>query len=180
MLLKKCNSLASILNAPDDTLLAIPGLGPAAVVLIRLVNALRTEVSNPGRLVKRDSIGSPESAVRYLHESLLGKREEEIHVVLLDSKNGLIAHEIVSRGTVDEAPLYPRKILETAIPARASGVLLAHNHPSGDPSPSDADCSLTAGVARALAAAGLRFLDHIIIGSIGNFSFRTMRPDLFS
>ncbi|MEW6364077.1 MAG: JAB domain-containing protein [Acidobacteriota bacterium] len=75
--------------------------------------------------------------------------------------------------------LHPRKILERALAARASAALIAHSHPSGDPSPSEADSALTAAVARALAAAGLRFLDHIILDSSTHYSFRSARPDLF-
>lgn len=179
-LLAECGSIAGVLGAPDEVLLGIHGIGPSAIVLIRLASALRSEASRPERLSTRNRIGSPQEAALYLGESLLGGREEEVHLVLLDSKNGVLGHEIIARGTADEAQLYPRKILERALATRASGVLIAHNHPSGDPLPSDADSALTTVVARALAAAGLRFLDHLVLGGSRHYSFRSMRPDLFA
>lgn len=178
-LLAECGSIAGVLAAPDEVLLGIQGIGPSALVLIRLAAALRPEAARPERLGTRDVLASSNDAAQYLHDSLLGKRDEEIHVLLVDPKNGVLGHEVLAQGTADEALLYPRKVVERALATRASGVLLGHNHPSGDPTPSDADRSLTANVAHALAAVGLRFLDHIVVGSTGHYSFRSMRPDLF-
>ncbi|MBI2840460.1 MAG: DNA repair protein RadC [Acidobacteria bacterium] len=178
-LLAKCGSIAGVLGAPSEVLLGVPGVGPSAVALIRLVATFQTEASRMERRGPRVAISSANDAVRYLQGDFLGRREEEIHLLLVDSKNGILGHEILAQGTTDEASLYPRKVLERALFARSSGVLLAHNHPSGDPSPSEADRSLTANIARVLTVAGLRFLDHVIIGRTGHYSFRTECPELF-
>lgn len=179
-LLGECGSIAGVLGAPDEVLLGVPGVGPSALVLIRLAAALRSEAARPERIGRRNRIASADDAACYLGESLAGSRDEEVHLLLLDSKNGVLGHEVISRGTADQATLYPRKILERGLATRASAVLIAHNHPSGDPAPSAADNALTAAVARALAAAGLRFLDHIVLGSSSHYSFRSTKPELFA
>lgn len=179
-LIRECGSVAGVLGAPDDLLLGIPGLGQSGLVLIRLASALRSEASRPERRAARQRIASAEDAAKYLGQFLVEEREEQVHLLLLDAKNGVLAHDVVARGTPDEATLYPRKILERALTARASAVLIAHNHPSGDPVPSGADEALTAAIARSLAAAGLRFLDHIVLGHGSHFSFRSAKPELFT
>ncbi|MEW6363233.1 MAG: DNA repair protein RadC [Acidobacteriota bacterium] len=179
-LLAECGSMSGVLGAPDEVLLQVPGLGPSALVLLRLASALRSEASRPERRCTRLRIASAEDAASYLGQFLVEDREEQVHLLFLDAKNGVLAHEVIAGGTPDEAMLRPRKILERALAVRASAVLIAHNHPSGDPAPSGADEALTAAVACALTAAGLRFLDHIVLGSSCYTSLRTMKPELFA
>ncbi|MEW6364078.1 MAG: UPF0758 domain-containing protein [Acidobacteriota bacterium] len=97
-LLAECGSVAGVLAAPDEVLLRVPGVGPAALVLIRLAAALRFEAARPERLSRRKRITSPAEAASYLGESFLGAREEEVRILHLDPKNGVLGHEVIARG----------------------------------------------------------------------------------
>jgi len=149
----------------------VDGIGPQAATLISLIRPLATrflKVRPTGRTILR----STGEAVAYFQAKLKGLPDEEVHVAFLNAKNAVTATECLQRGTVDQSVVYVRKVIERALAHKASGFILAHNHPSGDPTPSTHDRELTQAVKAAAAAVGIRFLDHLIIGDAAPFSFK--------
>ena len=102
------------------------------------------------------------------------ERKEQFHVLFLDKKNRLIADEVLGEGTVDRAPVYPREIMKRALTLEATAVILAHNHPSGDPTPSQSDINMTNDIIEAMKPIGITVHDHLIIGRDNIASFRTL------
>jgi len=115
---------------------------------------------------------SPEATGAFFQAKLKGLPEEEVHVAFVNAKNAVTATECLQQGTVDQSAVYVRKVIERALAHKASGFILAHNHPSGDPTPSSHDRELTQAVKAAAATVGIRFLDHLIIGDAAPFSFK--------
>ena len=179
-LLTECGDLAGVLGAPESVLRTVKGVGTGTIAFLRVVQSLPAEAARPGRRKGRVRIGSVYEALQFLRASVVGKREEEVHVLFLNQKNAVIAHELLVRGGPDQASIQPRKVMEPALAKRASGILLAHNHPSGNPYPSSADRALTRAVALAATSLDLRLLDHIIIGDGTDYSFKQVEPELWS
>ncbi len=171
VLLERFGSLAGVLAAPEDELQQVEGIGPSASLLIRLVKELGA-ASLAGELKGRDLVNSPERVVAFARMKFGGEREEHFAVLYLNAKNELIDVEVMQRGTVDRAVVYPRQVAEGALRRGASGVILLHNHPSGHPDPSPEDRALTGQVAMALRPLEIRLLDHLIVAQGGHFSFR--------
>ena len=170
-LLERFGTLARVLEAEPASLEEIDGIGPQAATLISLIRPLATRFlkSVPaGKTLLR----STAEAATYFQAKLKGLPEEEIHAAFVNAKNAVTATECLQRGTVDQSAVYVRKVIERALAHKASGFVLAHNHPSGDPTPSDHDRELTQAVKAAAAAVGIRFLDHLIIGDAVPFSFK--------
>ncbi|MBI2899892.1 MAG: DNA repair protein RadC [Planctomycetes bacterium] len=178
-LLRLFGDLAGVLGAPDHALLEVKGIGPAALALIRLAAGLSVEASRPARRRGRQKVGSIREALRLLGRLTPGKREEELNLIYLDAGNGVLGHEVIARGTANEVAVLPRQVLERLLERRAGGFLVAHNHPSGDIGPSDADRALTRALAQGAAALGVRFLDHVILGDGRHYSFQVQEPGLF-
>jgi len=170
-LLKRFGTLARVLEADSAALEEVDGIGPQAATLISLIRPLATRFLKAvpaGKTILRSS----GEAVAYFQAKLKGLPDEEVHVAFVNAKNAVTATECLQRGTVDQSAVYVRKIIERALAHKASGFILAHNHPSGDPTPSDHDRELTQAVKAAAAAVGVRFLDHLIIGDTTPFSFK--------
>lgn len=149
----------------------VDGIGPQTATLISLIRPLAT------RFLKAEPTGktllrSTAEAATYFQARLKGLPEEEVHVAFVNSKNAVTATECLQQGTVDQSAVYVRKVIERALTHKASGFILAHNHPSGDPTPSPHDRELTQVVKAAAATVGIRFLDHLIIGDDAPFSFK--------
>ena len=146
---------------------------PAAVSVI-----LATQVAN--ERVLRDSIGSRtvisswNALLGYVRVAMAGKTREEFRVLFLDKKNALIADEMMNRGTVDHAPVYPREIIKRALEVDASAIILVHNHPSGDPEPSSADIDMTRQVIEAGRPLRITVHDHLIVGAQSTTSFKAL------
>jgi DNA repair protein RadC len=170
-LLERFGSLARVFEAELTALEEVDGIGPQAATLISLIRPLSTrfiKVKPTGKTILRSS----GEAAAYFQAKLKGLPEEEVHVAFVNAKNAVTATECLQRGTVDQSAVYVRKVIERALANKASGFLLAHNHPSGDPTPSVHDRELTQAVKAAAAVVGIRFLDHLIIGDTEPFSFR--------
>ncbi len=170
-LLERFGSLARVFEAEPEALEGVDGVGPQAATLISLIRPLATrflKVRPTGKTILR----STGEAVAYFQAKLKGLPDEEVHVAFLNAKNAVTATECLQRGTVDQSAVYVRKIIERALAHKTSGFILAHNHPSGDPTPSAHDRELTQAVKAVAAAVGIRFLDHLIIGDAAPFSFK--------
>ncbi|HSO74815.1 MAG TPA: DNA repair protein RadC, partial [Blastocatellia bacterium] len=134
-LLKRFKSLSGVLDASQSELEAVHGLGSASGVLIRLVKKLLSAYLEE-QIHRRDVLSSPEAVRDFARGKLAGLPHEAFMVIFLDVKNHVIDHEVLHEGTVDRAVVYPRRIIESALAHHAAGLILSHNHPSGDPAPS--------------------------------------------
>jgi DNA repair protein RadC len=162
-LLDRFGSLAEVLSADADDLLSVPGLGEAGTAALKSVREaalrlLKAEVS------ERPLIGSWDALIDYCNATVAYGRVEEFHILFLNRKNELIKHERQQRGTVDHTPVYPREVVKRALELNASALILVHNHPSGDPTPSKADIAVTREIIKAATPLGVTVHDHVIIG----------------
>ncbi len=170
-LLARFGSLTAVLEADAGSLEQVEGVGPAAATLVSLIRPLSVQLVL-GKKPAGTALKSPEAAASFFQIKLKGLKDEEIHAAFVDAKNAVIATERLQRGTVDQSAIYVRQVMERALAHKASGFLLAHNHPSGDPAPSTHDRELTQAIKAAAATVGIRFLDHLIIGDTAPFSFK--------
>ena len=170
-LLERFGTLARVFEADLATLEETDGIGPQAATLISLVRPLATRFLTAASGAKT-VLKSTGDAAAYFQAKLKGLSEEEVHVAFVNAKNAVMAMESLQRGTVDQSVVYVRKVIERALAHKASGFIIVHNHPSGDPTPSDHDRDLTQALKAAAATVGVRFLDHLIIGEATPFSFK--------
>ncbi|SEL35682.1 DNA repair protein RadC [Roseovarius azorensis] len=171
-LLKEFGDFNAVLSASPDQLGTVPGLGEAAVTEIKIIEAAAHRLSR-ARVLRRQVISSWDALLDYCHTTMAHHEVEQFRVFYLDRKNVLIADEQQARGTVDHVPVYPREVVKRALQLNASALILVHNHPSGDPTPSAADIDMTRQVQRAADALGITLHDHIIIGKSAEVSFRS-------
>lgn len=169
-LIKQFGSLARVISAPADELLKCDGMGEAAAVSLVVVREAAL------RLIKLDIEEKPilqswKALLDYCRASMSLNRTEQFRIFFLDTKNQLIADELQQEGTVDHTPVYPREVVKRAIALGASAIILAHNHPSGDVTPSKADIDMTRKIKEAASSIGIKLHDHLIIGGAKHYSF---------
>jgi DNA repair protein RadC len=160
-----------VLSAAPDRIAGIEGAGDAVAVELKIVEAAAHRLSR-ARVMGRQVISSWDVLLDYCHTVMSHRETEHFRVLFLDRKNALIADEEQARGTVDHVPVYPREVVKRALELNASALILVHNHPSGDPTPSQADIAMTAQIRSAAEALGLTLHDHIVIGKSREQSFR--------
>jgi DNA repair protein RadC len=161
-----------VLSAPVARLIKVEGVGDAVVQELKIIEAAAHRMAR-SRVIDRHVISSWEAVLDYCHTAMAHCETEQFRVLYLDRKNVLIADEEQARGTVDHVPVYPREVVKRALELNASSMILVHNHPSGDPTPSDSDISMTHQVQIAAEALGLTLHDHLIIGKSTELSFRS-------
>ncbi len=172
-LLARFGGLAGVLGATMEDLRMVAGVGPAAALDLKLLHEAtvrmgRTEVR------KRTVISCWSALLAYVKVSMAAAPREQFRVLFLDKKNQLIADEVMTEGTIDHAPVYPREVMRRALELSASAVILAHNHPSGDPTPSAADVETTRQVEEAGRALRISVHDHIVVGRQGVASLKSL------
>lgn len=170
-LLRKFGSFANVISAPPVELAACDGVGDGAITALKLVRASAIRLLRQESMA-RTEISSWQQLIDFCHAAMARERVEQLRVLFLNNRNMLILDEILSRGTVNHTPLYPREIARRALELHASAVILVHNHPSGNPTPSQADIRMTGEVAAALKAISVTLHDHVVIASEGHVSFR--------
>jgi DNA repair protein RadC len=170
-LINRFGSFAAVLAAPQQTLIETPGLGPHSVAALKLVQAAAIRLSR-AEVIGRPVLGNWDRLMAYLHAVLAREKIEQFRVLFLDAKNRLIADESQARGTVNHTPVYPREVVKRALELHATGMILVHNHPSGDPTPSRADIETTREIGRAAALLSIALHDHVIVGHGRWLSFR--------
>ncbi len=163
--------LARVLAAPVARLSSVEGVGPAVVTELKLVGAAAQRMAR-GRVMQRPVLSGWDALLDYCHTAMGHEGVEEFRVLFLDRKNVLIADEAQGRGTVDHVPVYPREVLRRALELGASALILVHNHPSGDPTPSEADITMTMRIRAGAEVMGITVHDHLIIGTGCEVSFR--------
>lgn len=175
MLLKSYGSLEKVLTADPQELMLLPGIGEQAAVLLSLAGVLSGRCTK-AMPQKRPCLGQPAAAIGYCRGLFFGAKYEEIYAISLDAKNMLLHTDKIASGTLSETTLYPRLVLEHALRHGAAAVILAHNHPSGDPTPSPEDVSATRKVYEALGSIGIKLLDHLIVGKNAVYSMARSAP----
>ena len=172
-LLKRFGSFAEVIAAPRERLKEIPGAGDSVVSQLKIVEAAAARLAQ-ARVIGKPALSSWSALLDYCMAVMARAPAEEFRVLYLDRKNVLIADEVQARGTVDHTPVYPREIVKRALEHSASAIILVHNHPSGDPTPSKADIAMTREIAAAAKALKLAVHDHLVIGRGGHASFKSL------
>lgn len=160
-----------VLSAPSRRLLEVEGLGPATLCELKLIEAAAHRLAR-ARVMQRHVISGWDAVVDYCHTVMAHREVEQFRVLYLDRKNVLIADEEQADGTVDHVTVYPREIVKRALELNASSLILVHNHPSGDPTPSQSDIAMTQQIAEAAQTLGIAVHDHLVIGKSREQSFR--------
>jgi DNA repair protein RadC len=164
-------SFACLIAAPERELRAVQGFGTHSVAALRLLHNAALRLSRAG-LLQRRVLDDPARLATYLQVVLARERIEQFRILFLDEEGGLIADEAQARGTVNHTPVYPREVVRRAVELDAAALILVHNHPSGDPSPSPDDLDMTRQVEEAAGTLGLDVRDHVIVGNGHVLSFR--------
>jgi DNA repair protein RadC len=172
-LLRRFGSFAEVIAAPRARLLEVEGVGESVAAQLKIIEAAAHRLTKT-RVMNRPALSSWAALLDYCTAAMARVDKEEFRVLFLDRKNVLVADEVQSRGTVDHAPVYPREILKRALELSASAIILVHNHPSGDPTPSRADIEMTRDIAKAAQALGITIHDHLVIGRKGHASFKSL------
>ncbi|NOD76128.1 MULTISPECIES: DNA repair protein RadC [unclassified Ruegeria] len=161
-----------VLTAPEERLRQIKGVGDSVVTDLKILEACAHRMAR-ARVMQRHVISGWDALLDYCHTTMAHRETEQFRVFYLDRKNVLIADEEQAKGTVDHVPVYPREVAKRALELNASALILVHNHPSGDPTPSQSDIDMTNRIQDACSALGLTLHDHLIIGKSTELSFRS-------
>ena len=172
-LLKRFGSFARVISAETRELDAVDGMGEAAVAALKTVRAAAIRLTRE-EAMERPILSSWQKVLDYCRASMAFAKREEFRLLFLDRKNRLIADEVQNRGTVDHAPVYPREVVRRALDLGASALIMVHNHPSGDPTPSRSDIEMTREVREAAEKLGIALHDHIVIGHGAHASFKSL------
>ena len=172
-LIKRFGSFAEVLGAPRERLLEIKGVGESVAFDLALFAASARRMAR-GAVAQRESLGSWSAVIEYCRAAMAFSDREEFRVLFLDKRNGLIADEVQGQGTIDHVPVYSREIMRRTLELGAAAIVLVHNHPSGDPTPSAADVKMTREIVALAGAMGVQVHDHIIVGRNGHASLKGM------
>lgn len=172
-LLARFGSFAEVLAAPRARLQEVPGVGAAVAGHLKIIEAAAHRMAQT-RVIRRPALSSWNALLDYCTAAMAREPVEQFRVLFLDRKNILIADEVLSRGTIDHTPVYPREIVRRALELAASAIILVHNHPSGDPTPSRADIEMTRDIDKAARALHIAVHDHLVIGRAGQVSFKSL------
>jgi DNA repair protein RadC len=170
-LLARFGSFANAVAAPPPELRSVQGVGEAGAAALKTVQAAALRLAR-AEVQDRPLLNSWDRLIDYLTVALAREKVEHVHVLFLDTRNRLLADEGQGRGTVNHTPAYPREIVKRALELQATAMILVHNHPSGDPTPSRADIDMTAEIKAAAAVFGIVLHDHLVMGAGRHVSFR--------
>ena len=173
-LLARFGSLPEVLGAPAHLLTEVKGVGDSVATDLKLVAAIAHRMLK-GDLKGRQVLASWSSVIEYCRAAMAFEAREQFRILFLDKKNALIADEVQQTGTVDHTPVYPREVVKRALELSATAIILVHNHPSGDPTPSRADIDMTKMIIDTARPLGITVHDHIIIGKDGHASLKGLK-----
>ncbi len=163
-LINRFGSYAAALSAPTQALSEVSGIGPVSVAAFRLVHAAAVRLAR-AEVLDRIVLSNWDQLMDYLQIAMARERVEQFRILFLDTKNQLIADEVQGRGTINHTPVYPREVARRALELFAAAIILVHNHPSGDPTPSRADIDMTEQIRRVLKMLDITLHDHVIVGN---------------
>ena len=172
-LLARFGSLGAVLGASLEELASVPGVGEAAAMDIKLLHEATLRAGRD-KIARRPVIASWSALLGYVRVALANESREQFRVLFLDKKNQLIADEVMNRGTVDHAPVYPREVMRRALELSSSNIIILHNHPSGDPTPSRPDIDMTRQIVEAGKALKIAVHDHLVVARDGVASFKAL------
>ena len=172
-LIASFGGFAQTLAAPVERLVEVKGVSENVALDLKIVHAAAVKLAQE-RVLNRPVISSWNDLLSYCRAAMADEKTELFRILFLDKKNILIADEVQQRGTVDHTPVYPREVVKRALEIGASAIILVHNHPSGDPTPSRADVEMTNQIVKAAKALHIRVHDHIIIGHKHHASFKSL------
>lgn len=172
-LIARFGSFAEVIAAPRERLVEVDGIGENVVTQLKIIEAAALRLSKT-RLIGKPALSSWAALLDYCAAAMARGVREEFRVLFLDRKNILIADEVQSTGTIDHTPVYPREIVKRALELGASALILVHNHPSGDPTPSRADIEMTREIAAAAKPLKIAVHDHVVVGRSGHASFKSL------
>ena len=173
-LIARFGSFAEVVTAPEPRLKEIEGAGDAVVTELKLVRAAALRLTR-SEIMQRPALSSWAQVLDYLRAAQGFEHREQFRILFLDKKNHLIADEVQQQGTIDHTPVYVREVVKRALELSATAIVLVHNHPSGDPTPSRADIDMTKQIVAAAKPLGVAVHDHIIVGRDGHTSFRALK-----
>jgi DNA repair protein RadC len=173
-LLDRFGSFAEVIAAPPTLLAEVSGMGEAAIVDFKIVHAAAGRMAR-GEVKRRPVLSSWSAVLEYCRTEMAFAEQEQFRVLFLDKRNQLIADETLGVGTVDHTPVYPREVVKRALELSATAIILVHNHPSGDPTPSQADIAMTQAIINVAAPFGISVHDHIIVGKDGHASLKGLK-----
>ena len=172
-LLDRFGDLSGVLSAAYARLLEVTGIGQEVITEFRLIEAVALNFGQ-SRIMHKPALANWNQMINYCRTKIAEKNREEFHVLFLDKKNHIIADELMGSGTVDHAPVYPREVIKRALELNASALILVHNHPSGDPTPSKADIDMTNKLYALASQFNIVVHDHLIIGRVDEVSFKNL------
>ena len=172
LLMAEFGDFNRVISAPPERLRALKGVGEAVICELKIIEAAAQRLAR-AKVLNRQVISSWDALLDYCHTTMAHRETEQFRVLYLDRKNVLIADEEQAKGTVDHVPVYPREVAKRALELNASALILVHNHPSGDPTPSQSDIDMTAQIDAACQARSLTLHDHLIVGKSRELSFKS-------
>lgn len=173
-LIAQFGSFAEVINAPENRLAEVKDVGDAVITELKVVRAAALRLMR-GQIMRRPALSSWSQVVEYCRAAMGFETREQLRILFLDKRNQLIADEVQQEGTVDHTPVYVREVVKRALELSATAIVLVHNHPSGDPTPSRADIEMTKQIVEAARPLGVTVHDHIIVGREGHVSLRGLR-----
>src|ERR1700688_2290541 len=173
-LLKKFGSFAEVVHAPEARLREVDGIKDASITQIKLIAAAAHRIAK-GEIKRSIALSSWNDVIDYCRTGMAFADKEQFRILFLDKRNQLISDEVQQVGTVDHTPVYPREVVKRALELSATALILVHNHPSGDPTPSHADIQMTQSIIEVARPLGISVHDHIIVGKEGHASFKGLR-----
>ena len=173
-LIEKFGSFAEVLSAPPQRLKEVKGLGEGPISEFKIVQAAAARLAK-GKVQKRTVLSSWSTVLDYCRTTMAFAEKEQFRILFLDKRNQLIADETQQTGTVDHTPVYPREVVKRALELSSTAIILVHNHPSGDPTPSHADITMTKAIVDVAKPLGISVHDHIIVGKQGHASLKGLK-----
>jgi len=173
MLIDHFGSFADVIAAPAERLMEMDGVKEGTVAALKIVEAAALRLAK-AKIIGKPALSSWEALLDYCAAAMSRTQTEEFRILFLDRKNVLLAEEVHQRGTVDHTPVYPREVVKRALQLGASALILVHNHPSGDPTPSRADIAMTREIQAAAKTLKIELHDHLVIGRGSHASFKAL------
>lgn len=170
-LISRFGSYSEVINAPEERLAEVPGVGDAVITELKIIRGAALRLMRE-EVIDRPVLDSWSSVLSYCRAAMGFETKEQFRILFLDKRNRIIADEVQQEGTVDHTPVYVREVVKRALELSSTAIILVHNHPSGDPTPSRADVEMTRQIVETARNLGITVHDHIIVGKDGHSSFR--------